>query len=680
MEKKITIGFDAEIQAYLTKLNHLQKKTETAVSKMKGAFMALGGAAALGSLFKNAIDESIQAAKSMAMVEQAVRQTGGGAGYTAREFKNMADKLEDITAIDADQIMNDVTLQMLTFGKVSGAQFERAQMAALDLSAVLGSDLKSQTIQLGKALEDPIRGLTALRKSGIMFTEEQEKMIKNLVQHNDLAGAQALILDEVNSKYGGQAKAMADNTHGLAQAEKAWGNFSEAIGNAIAPLVSTVLPVASAALTDFLNLFKMLGGLNPNDDPKKRQVAYYEEIKNLNEDQLATEKEIVSYYYSENILKQQKLDKDGDEYKILQAQNKSYAEQMAVLNDIGKWEPKKITSTVTQLTDEEKKAITSANKEKESSIKKYYDTVKFLDQSYFDYRLAIIDKESTELKTKAGKEIDIEKYKIEEKKKLNEEYKKYLDEIFKGSKLEMNENGELQNVRATIAGGTPRQLKGVANESGKPDPIGQMSEDIMGEYIEGSALALGAYEGFIAGAMELTEGLRIKVSDTAGAGVRAFAAFGNSVIQIITQIIAKWAVLNLFSAFTGGGGIGLGKMLGFHNGGSVSNYGGGNVVPKFAGGVSNWKVPGGYPNDSYPVMVESGERLTVTPASLGDPNSATAMGLARVESAVKALNMTLIKKNMSVSVKNNIDGRSLTKDVVLPETKKLIKENVLIER
>jgi hypothetical protein len=38
-------------------------------------------------------------------------------------------------------------------------------------------------------------------------------------------------------------------------------------------------------------------------------------------------------------------------------------------------------------------------------------------------------------------------------------------------------------------------------------------------------------------------------------------------------------------------------------------------IPKFAAGVRDFVVPPGYPNDSYPIMVESGERVSVTSAA-----------------------------------------------------------------
>ncbi len=89
----------------------------------------------------------------------------------------------------------------------AGGSFDRATKAAFDMAMVLKRDASGQAIALGKALEDPIRGITALRKGGTTFTEQQQEQIRTLVESNRLLDAQALILTEVESQYGGAAEA-----------------------------------------------------------------------------------------------------------------------------------------------------------------------------------------------------------------------------------------------------------------------------------------------------------------------------------------------------------------------------------------------------------------------------------------------------------------------------------------
>ena len=91
----------------------------------------------------------------------------------------------------------------------AGGAFDRTTMAAFNMAAAGFGSAESNAIALGKAMEDPIKGLTALRRSGTVFTEDQQKLIKSLVETGDVAGAQEVILAELESQYGGVAAATA---------------------------------------------------------------------------------------------------------------------------------------------------------------------------------------------------------------------------------------------------------------------------------------------------------------------------------------------------------------------------------------------------------------------------------------------------------------------------------------
>jgi hypothetical protein len=61
--------------------------------------------------------------------------------------------------------------------------------------------LSGQAIQLGKALNDPIAGISALSRVGVTFTEEQKATIESMVKMGDVAGAQKLILAELAREF-----------------------------------------------------------------------------------------------------------------------------------------------------------------------------------------------------------------------------------------------------------------------------------------------------------------------------------------------------------------------------------------------------------------------------------------------------------------------------------------------
>lgn len=203
-----------------------------------GKTMSLAVTAPLVALGVTAVKAFDTVEKSAAKVRQGIESTGGAAKLTLEELQSFASDLQSITLFDDDQILNDVTAQLLTFTNIAGDNFKRTQVAALDLSTVLDGDLKSASIQLGKALNDPVKNLSALSRSGIQFSKSQTEVIKNLAETNRLAEAQSLILTEIEKQYGGQAEAAAKAGLGvLTQLKNNWGDFLEMIGEILMPVV-----------------------------------------------------------------------------------------------------------------------------------------------------------------------------------------------------------------------------------------------------------------------------------------------------------------------------------------------------------------------------------------------------------------------------------------------------------
>jgi hypothetical protein len=172
--------------------------------------------------------------RAEAKVEQAIKQTGMAAGFSAGQLKRMASELQSITTFGDERILNDVTAQLLSFTNITGTNFERAQKAVMDVATLLDGDLKSAAIQVGKALNDPTTALSALTRSGIQFTAAQKEQINSLIASNQLFEAQSIILGEIERQYGGQAEAMAKLPLGkLEQQKNIWGDIKENIGKAI---------------------------------------------------------------------------------------------------------------------------------------------------------------------------------------------------------------------------------------------------------------------------------------------------------------------------------------------------------------------------------------------------------------------------------------------------------------
>lgn len=159
---------------------------------------------ALGAASVKAFDTQ---QKAIAQVESGLRSTGEAAGFTSQQLQKMAANLQGKTLFGDEVILKDATAQLLTFTNIAGEQFERTQIAALNLATRLDGDLKSASIQLGKALNDPVANLSALSRSGIQFSTSQKEVIKSLAESGRLAEAQTIILDELEKQYGGAAEA-----------------------------------------------------------------------------------------------------------------------------------------------------------------------------------------------------------------------------------------------------------------------------------------------------------------------------------------------------------------------------------------------------------------------------------------------------------------------------------------
>jgi len=209
-------------------------------------FGAVGSVATLGvaAAFRDVIGLYDQQQRAEAKVAQAVRQTGAAAGFAADELYEQASALQALTRFGDEDILNNVTAQLLTFKNISGEAFTGAQTAALDLATVLDGDLKSASIMLGKALNDPAQGLSALSRAGVTFSEEQKEVIKHLVETGRIAEAQRLILEEIASAYGGQAAAAREAGAGIVDAwRNTWGDLKEDVG---AALIGILPPIVEA--------------------------------------------------------------------------------------------------------------------------------------------------------------------------------------------------------------------------------------------------------------------------------------------------------------------------------------------------------------------------------------------------------------------------------------------------
>lgn len=215
-------------------------KADTAAAKFKAnwtriaAGMAVVGAAVAAGL-RVAVDEAAEAAVVGRQTDAVIKSTGGSANVTKAHLEDLAGALSKVAAVD-DEVIQSAGNVMLTFKAVRNEVgegndiFDRAIESALDMSAALGTDLQAASLQLGKALANPVQGLTALRRAGVDFTAQQQDQIRTMVAMGDTLGAQRVIMDEVESQFAGSSEAAAT---GFARLEVAWGNLMEKLGTPV---------------------------------------------------------------------------------------------------------------------------------------------------------------------------------------------------------------------------------------------------------------------------------------------------------------------------------------------------------------------------------------------------------------------------------------------------------------
>ena len=247
--------FSKGIDQAESRVKRLQRDfNETGVALRKsGRNLSLAVTAPLALMGKGALDAAVQYREAGAQVEAALTSMGGASGKTVDELKAAADQLETLSSFDDAEILQKVTANLLTFGNVAGNEFDRAQQAAVDLSARLGQDLQSSTVMLGKALNDPIAGITAMTRVGVSFTEEQKNMIKAMAEAGDIAGAQGLILEELEKQYGGAAQAARDAAPG-GDLNQQWRDLQQTIGERLVGALGALERVLAPIIAGFNGL------------------------------------------------------------------------------------------------------------------------------------------------------------------------------------------------------------------------------------------------------------------------------------------------------------------------------------------------------------------------------------------------------------------------------------------
>lgn len=193
---------------------------------------------AVGTFLGSSIKEAAEAGNAQANLEQTVKSTGGAAGLTAKQMEELAQKEMSVSTFSKDEIESGEGM-LATFTKIGKDVFPQATQAVLDFAQKMGTSPKQAALTLGKALNDPATGLTKLTRAGVTFTAQQKEQIVAMEKAGNTAGAQKLMIEELNREFGGQASAAADTFSGKQkQLANEFKEVKESIGNALLPVLA----------------------------------------------------------------------------------------------------------------------------------------------------------------------------------------------------------------------------------------------------------------------------------------------------------------------------------------------------------------------------------------------------------------------------------------------------------
>lgn len=221
----------------------LSKFGASAAAMAKKAALGLtaagSGAVFFGAKIYKAAALADQADKRVRRIAISMDLFGLETSKVTQRVLDYADALERETGVTAETI-KAAQAKLLTFRQLAltadtaGGAFDRATQATIDMAAAGFGSAEQNAVQLGKALEDPIKGVNSLRRSGITFTESEKAKLKVLVDTGRILEAQTTILAAVETQVKGTAEATALSTDRI---RNGFGEVTDAIGSALIPLM-----------------------------------------------------------------------------------------------------------------------------------------------------------------------------------------------------------------------------------------------------------------------------------------------------------------------------------------------------------------------------------------------------------------------------------------------------------
>ena len=260
--RKLSGGAKRVVQP-LNKYSAAATKGAFAVRNLRNSTSSLGiafstlrskilvGSFALGMITKLTVDnvKAFEEQEStLRRINFILKQTQKFTGVTSTQIKVLSEQLSK-TTIHGDEHILMLSSMLATYNQINKDIFPETLKLALDVSAALGTDTKSALTMVAKAVQDPIRGLTALSRAGVTFDSVTQKQIKSLMKFGRVAEAQRIILDGIASNVKGASESFTEAFTAIHHLTNAWGDFKEALGEKLSPYITEWLKKLTTVFT-----------------------------------------------------------------------------------------------------------------------------------------------------------------------------------------------------------------------------------------------------------------------------------------------------------------------------------------------------------------------------------------------------------------------------------------------
>ena len=252
--KDLLSGKIQKAEGHVNHFEHTLEHTTDLTKELMGAAVGFFGLYQGVEFIKSSVEAYNNVEKSLSQLRAGLESTHGAAGVTYEELTEGAEKFAASTIYNKETLL-DMQAQLLSFPEITKENFEDAEQAIMDLATRTGHSLHDVSIMVGKALGDPTKGITALRRVGVEFSESQTEVIKKLAETGHVARAQQLILKELGREYAGSTTAASKTAGGQLEILKhQFDEVKESVGKLVMEETVKLAPTIKELVVDFKNI------------------------------------------------------------------------------------------------------------------------------------------------------------------------------------------------------------------------------------------------------------------------------------------------------------------------------------------------------------------------------------------------------------------------------------------